>query len=199
MRLSSVVVPGPPEQYPAVVIEDLGVTVHYDISERGTVILKRIEAEDITSDVLRSIKIGDLRPAIHSLLLDDPSRVGGLAFLHKHADLASPEEARAFKVAHSAAEDAVGTLRHKTPHRGRSANNDGFYRDVAQDYLKLWPQHGQTTAKALAEERGANQSTVYGWIRRAREEGWLTAGQQGRAGAERGWRLIAWESKERQS
>ena len=73
MRLRSVINPGRPEPYPAVVIDGLEVTVYYDISERGTVILKRIEAEDITSDILRAIKVGDLRPAIHAMLLNDPS------------------------------------------------------------------------------------------------------------------------------
>jgi transposase len=44
----------------------------------------------------------------------------------------------------------------------------------------------------MAEYLDAAPNTVYWWVRRAREEGWLTKGQQGRAGANAGPRLIMW-------
>lgn len=80
----------------------------------------------------------------------------------------------------------------KGPKKGRNAQNPDHYRDVAIRYIELLDEHGQRVVTAMAEELGYSPNTVSTWVRRAREEGWLTKGIQGKAGGEPGPKLIEW-------
>ncbi len=82
---------------------------------------------------------------------------------------------------------------------GRSAKSDDFYRSVALMYLEYFERYGQRVIAEMTEALGkrrehANRSrnTVSTWVRRAREEGWLTRSTQGKAGGAPGPKLRAW-------
>lgn len=197
-------VEGPAEPLPWVIVkqDDLEVKVHYDLGDQG-VLIKRIEGDDLTATVLRTVRIGEIRKAIHKSLLQNPEHLLGLALLGKlveegHAS-ASDEELKVMRAARDSSYRAVEYLKTNRPQRGRAAKNQDWYGHVARVYLDFYPEHGQRTAGAMAEYLDAEPNTVYWWIRRAREEGWLTKGQQGRAGANPGPRLIQWlEEQEKQ-
>ena len=198
MKLHWVVVPAPTESLPAVIVEDGNVelTINFDLNERG-VVVKRISGDDITADSLRKLRIGEIRAKIHESLLEHPEHLLGLALFGKLIEegggTATPEELEVMRAARRAADDAVEQLKTAHPKRGRAATNQDWYRRVAQAYLGSYQEHGQRAVKHLAELLNASPNTVYWWVRRAREEGWLTEGHQGRAGASPGPRLIRWQ------
>ena len=201
MKLHWVVVPAPTEPYPAVIVEDgdLRMTVHYDLDERG-VVVKRISGDDITADALRKLRIGKLRAKIHESLVEHPEHLLGLALLGKLIEegggTATPEELEVMRAARRAADDAVRQLKTGHPNRGRAPTNQDWYRRVAQAYLGFYQEHGQRAVKELAEDLDASPNKVSWWVRRAREEGWLTKGHQGRAGASPGPRLVKWQKEQ---
>ena len=94
--------------------------------------------------------------------------------------------------AHVAAVQSAEILKVTHPKRGRAVDNQDVYGHAARVYLDMLGTHGQKTPSAMAEEFDVPIGTVRTWIRRAREEGWLTSGQQGRAGAAPGPRLLRW-------
>jgi hypothetical protein len=93
------------------------------------------------------------------------------------------------------ASSATRRLR-KGPNKGRHAANPDHYRDVAIRYLELLPEHKQRVIRAMADHLGYSPNTVSTWVRRAREEGWLSRGTQGKAGGEPGPKLIEWMENE---
>lgn len=119
---------------------------------------------------------------------------------HRLLTVAEREEARKrAREARGALTEVMEYLRTTRPGRGRAADNQEWYGHVARVYLDFYAQHGQRTVKAMAVFLDAAPNTVYWWVRRAREQGWLTKGQQGRAGANPGPRLIQWlEEQEKQ-
>ena len=198
MRLRWPVAGAPNEEpYPWVIVDDgdLELTVHYDLGDQG-VVIKRISGDDLTATVLRTLRIGELRKVIHQSLSQNPDHLLGIALAGKLVEegflTASPEEIAVMRAARDAAVEATKYLMTNQPQRGRAAANSEWYGHVARVYLNFYAEHGQRAVKAMAHYLDAEPNTVYWWIRRAREEGWLTKGQQGRAGANPGPRLIKW-------
>ena len=66
--------------------------------------------------------------------------------------------------------------------RGRPGLPDEHYQDVARRYLELRSQGETSPTATIAEEREANRNTVAGWVRGARNRGYLPEARRGRAG-----------------
>lgn len=74
---------------------------------------------------------------------------------------------------------------------GRVQVTDDLLRQVASAYLEeTRPGKDRAVLQRLAERFGRPKGTVRTWLGRAREEGWLGPGVQGRMGAEPGPRLL---------
>jgi len=87
----------------------------------------------------------------------------------------------------------------QSPNRGRGARSDDFYREVARAYLSLLRESPNRVIARLTlllqELQGDPQltrATVSTWVRRAREESWLTGSSQGKAGGGEGPKLVEW-------
>lgn len=64
---------------------------------------------------------------------------------------------------------------------GRKPLPDDHYRRIADRYLELRAS-GENPIAVIAEEEKQNRNTVAGWVRKARERGYLPPGRTGRAG-----------------
>jgi len=180
---------------------DFEVTVHFDITDSG-VAIKRISADvdqdtsgDLTSTQLRRIRIGQLRANIEKSLIADPTLLtpGSLwgKIVEAQGGTATDDELEYMSAARRAVESATETLTDR-PKRGQGVDNQEWYGHIARVYLEFHAEHGQRTVKAMADYLDAAPNTVYWWVRKAREEEWLTKGRQGRAGAGPGPRLLRW-------
>jgi hypothetical protein len=176
------------------------VTIHYVITEGG-ISIKRISADidqdtsgDLTSTQLRKIRIGELRVSIQRFLLGETRSEADwwAASEEKRTSTSTPEELSYMRAEMEKDAAIAQILRTERPKRGRGVDNQDWYGHIARVYLDFHAEHGQRTVKAMAEYLDAAPNTVYWWVRKAREEGWLTEGRQGRAGAGPGPRLIAW-------
>lgn len=95
---------------------------------------------------------------------------------------------------------ASGRLSKAKPHRGRGVEiPQEFYRDIALMYLKHYAEFGNRVIKKMTESLHAISSfenvpdnTVRHWVWRARKQGWLTKGEQGKAGGRPGPLLVEW-------
>ena len=56
---------------------------------------------------------------------------------------------------------------------GRAGHGDAFYRDVALRYRDLQSAGSAKPTQTIAEERGVPRNTAAGWVRGARERGFL--------------------------
>jgi hypothetical protein len=63
---------------------------------------------------------------------------------------------------------------------GRRGHPDEHYRDVAERYRQLRSEGVTNPTATIAAERFANHNTVAGWLRGARERGYLPPGRRGR-------------------
>lgn len=61
--------------------------------------------------------------------------------------------------------------------RGRPPLSEQFYATVAADYRAHCAAGSRRPSAAVAAERGANVNTVAGWVRRARQRGYLPPGR----------------------
>ena len=67
---------------------------------------------------------------------------------------------------------------------GRPSLGDQHYARIAHAYLDLQAQgYGRGIIRALAEQEQRPWQTIRDWVAKARKRGFLSAGQQGRAGA----------------
>jgi hypothetical protein len=164
---------------------------------------------DVTTTALR-VPIGDYRQRVAQLIQDDPGRLSPAAFeaqfaqgLLQRGDIPDAQRRMLARVASYGALDLgdVTTLAKSLrvgPKMGRGAKDPAHYRDTARMYLALYPEHGQRVVKVMAEEMGRPRHTVRTWVRRAREEGWLGKGIQGKAGGGPGPRLREWLREQEQ-
>ncbi len=168
-----------------------------------------------TTATFRSLRLGDIRLQVLSDVRADPSlleppadtmagmiledeslrsrfeQVVGEDVLRREAKLVAAARAHSRVLAKSLK---------KGPARGQGAQSPKHYRDTALMYLQLLPEHGQRVIAAMAKTLGRSRNTVSTWVRRAREEAWLTKSTQGKAGGEPGPKLIAWlEEQEKES
>jgi hypothetical protein len=63
---------------------------------------------------------------------------------------------------------------------GRRGHPDEHYQEVAERYRQLRAQGVTNPTATIAAERFANHNTVAGWLRGARERGYLPPGRRGR-------------------
>jgi hypothetical protein len=63
---------------------------------------------------------------------------------------------------------------------GRRGHPDEHYREVAERYRQLRAEGVTNPTATIAAERFANHNTVAGWLRGARERGYLPPGRRGR-------------------
>ena len=70
----------------------------------------------------------------------------------------------------------------KKPGRGRPGHPDEYYKAVAEVYTSLRAQGVTNPVAVIAKEAKYNRSTVAGWIKVARQKGYLPPAHPGRAG-----------------
>ena len=71
-------------------------------------------------------------------------------------------------------------IRRRRP--GRKGHPPEFYEEVAKRYLELRVAGARNPTARIASERVYSRNTVAGWVKRARELGYLPPGRRGRAG-----------------
>lgn len=186
---------GAPEAFIAKdIVPGINVMVYYTITAQGVAIVGlEIRGVDIVSDQYRAINIGELREAIHAELMTHPERASGAALMHHLGFTGTTQEINALESASDTAAETVAALSKANPDRRRATSDDqqDHYRKVAEAYIEFVKDIGRKGAvKELAICLDAPIKTVYWWIRRAREEGWLAKSKQGQVNAEAGPRLI---------
>jgi hypothetical protein len=65
---------------------------------------------------------------------------------------------------------------------GRGGHPDSHYRQVAKRYQELHGQGRLDPTASLAVEYDTSRNTVAGWVRKARDRGYLPPARKGRAG-----------------
>jgi hypothetical protein len=65
---------------------------------------------------------------------------------------------------------------------GRRGHPDGHYADVAKRYAELAGRGVRNPTATIAEEESVNRNTVAGWLRGARQRGYLPKARPGKAG-----------------
>jgi hypothetical protein len=136
----------------------------------------RVKGDAVTVGTLQDVKLGTLRTRIA-----DHIRRQGV-----DQQWASREVDR-----------IIETLRDTAPSRGRGASNPEWDRKIAQLYVNMLITHGERgVILAMAEGLGANPVAVSQWVHKSRKNGWIgPAPSKGRAGGDKGQRLIEWESE----
>lgn len=151
-----------------------------------------ISAHEITAAVLRGLPIEDLKREIVRIYRKHPALSDGRALLRElirgSGDKASPEILEKLGRAERAAYRNVASLADV----GLRKYPDQFWRDVGVAYLRALVREPRKAVEAMAERFDKPIHTVRGWIKRAREEGWLSEATHGRAGADPGPRLVEW-------
>ena len=189
--------------------EDFLLTLQVVISpDRGVVFpdLLISETESVTSGMMQRIKLGLIREVIARDFVRNPSWWGDFGVLtqiavesHPQIEWAEPpskEQMAAIEADRKEVQRLARLLKDYQPRRGRAASNPGLYRMVAELYLQLHPEHGQRVIGAMATELGKPKNTVSGWVRKARDNRWLSkAPAQGRAGGEASQRLLDWRKE----
>jgi hypothetical protein len=166
--------------------------------ERGTIQLRSVEIVspgEITSAVLRAVPLRRMQERIVEELRRNPTLQDGQATLRELIRAAGESGWPPDLLARldQAEEEAHRRARFLAPpKRGRRARSPDFYREIALDYLHTLRREPRKVVEAMAASRGVPRPTVSTWIRRAREEGWLTKSTQGKAGGEPGPKLRAW-------
>jgi hypothetical protein len=191
------------ERLPAVVvsINDHEYTIQYNVDEAG-VTFNQITGNDITSATLRAIRLGELRATIRA----HPERTSILAILYRSVEKGDlTADNGALPILEAAYQDAIERIKQAPPKRGRGAKDPDFYRAIAVMYLEHVEQ-GQRPIQDMTNElrrkrkyRKLSRNTVSTWVRKAREDGWLTRSTQGKAGGEPGPRLEAWYREQEES
>ena len=203
--------PGALPLYPAVRIdgedeftgERFDVTIQFDFDESG-IIIKGVRANSLSATLARQIPFDAIRSSILESLIDDPTLASGPALLGKLIDetggTATAAEIEFMRSAREAVESAVEAVKGGHPKRGRSADNDEWNARIAQTYLDFHARYGQKCVSAMAEHLNETPQRVAEWVRRSRQEGWLTpAPGQGKAGGSAGLRLMEWQEQEEET
>jgi hypothetical protein len=201
----------------AVDVEVAGETlvVRFSASDQG-VLIREISGQNLTSSLLRNLRLGDLRLKISEFFLqrvdqtawstmfpaDGRYRLEKIKATPKGLppnDLADSEAAAEINLSRIALASARIHLSLGRPNRGRAAKSPDFYRQVAEMYLVFLSRHGQRVVKAMTDELRKqpehyklSRDTVSTWVRRARQEQWLTSASPGKAGGGPGPKLISW-------
>ena len=196
--------PGGLPVYPAVTFEGedeingerFDVTIHFDFNESG-IIIKGIRADSLSATLARVIPFDEIRGSILESLIADPTLASGPALLGRLIDetggTATGDEIEFMRAARVSVETAFGSVTTDRPKRGRGVNNDDWNARIATLYLDLHRRYGQKCVRPLAEHLNSTPQQASQWVRRCRDEGWLTeAPAQGQAGGKPGPRLIAW-------
>lgn len=137
---------------------------------------------EVTGRVLRGLRFEPIRQRALDQLRDLPKTlaVARAAFGMSEAIASSSDVTRA-------ADDAA-----RAPRRGRPGLPEEHFRRIALVYLELFALgYRRGILEELATREGVPKDTVRDWVHRARTLGFLSAGRQGRAGAEPGPRLMA--------
>lgn len=169
--------------------------------EAGTLRLTTlgVSGREVTSAALRRIPLGEIKKCIIAELRVNPALADGGALFRQlyrgSGDHASAALLARLDEAEGQAYQRVASLHGSEPHRGRRGYTDEFWRGVAEWYLETLTREPRRPVEAMATEHDASTATIRTWIRKARTEGWLTEGQQGRAGAEPGWKLIKYRQE----
>lgn len=170
--------------------------------------LTLVDPDGVDSRTLRQFQIGWLKAELRELLIEHPEYMDGHAVLAslirmKQGDESVPAE---FLMAEQSVRRAEASLRASAPNRGRGANSEEFYRDIAIGYLHAMetdqgrPVEGLTRhLRESPRHKNLSRSTVSTWIRLSRERGWLTSLGRGRGGGKPGQRLVDYLAEERDS
>lgn len=163
-------------------------------TEEGTVRVASmtIAAPEVTSNVVRRIPFGPIKKKIIAELRRHPALIDEEAILAELVRGSGGTLTARLEEAERNAYRRVAALHRR---EGREYP-EAFWREVALWYRRTLKQEPRSTVERMAEERGVPVPTVRTWIRRARQEGWLSEGRQGRAGADLGPRMIEYVNEE---
>jgi hypothetical protein len=142
-----------------------GLEIEHLAIERGS--------ESVTSSHLRSIPIGEIIAQVRAAV--------------------SPRLTPVATEATPAAPCACGCVRHGRNYDSSryTGMTDAFLRDLSLAYLEEFRAGHTGILRRLAIRYDRPMGTIRGWVKRARRDGWLSAGSQGRPGSEPGARLLA--------
>lgn len=173
------------------------VAVWFDLDPQRGVVIRRIDADEITSNFVRLIPFDKVRRVIFESISSNPDLLSPAALVGQlieagHGE-AAPEELAYMSKAREAVEEAVEELKEGHPNLGRAANNDRRNAQIAAMYLQYHVTYGQKCVRAMAQELETEPKQVSNWVSQARGGGWLSkAPGPGQAGGTAGWRLVKW-------
>lgn len=171
-------------------------------------------SDGLTSDSLRTVPMGEvilgLLDGINQLPPDAVTRKTALALIDDSRAIREGIYSYDEVEADQALVQALRwSIRDFQPNRGRGARSDDWYREVAVLYLQALESDPRRPIQSMTEtlrrkrkDPGLSRETVSTWVRRAREEEWLTRSTRGKAGGLPGRNLRVWlksqEMKEKQ-
>lgn len=142
-------------------------------------------AQDVSSDVLRAVRLGDILPIVRARLTwaatneDKGRRLGGM---------------RRRPTQHRATASKAAKQKRRG---GRPALGDDHHGRIA---LALLDEMSQGKARGVNQRlkarldkefgRDIPEQTIRTWVRAAQDAGWLAKAQQGKPGREPGWKLV---------
>lgn len=173
---------------------------------RGALLIRELtlgRKEGLSTSSLQAVRLGEVRD--HMLrdlrdfaLLDEVAKLADQERWISSAESRSAEKERAHERRERAA--LLGSLKRRAPKRGQA---DEFYADIARAYLLMLVDHphdavGALTAELRRSKRHAcvSRNTVAGWVRAARQRGFLTRAVRQKAGAEAGDKLREFSSQQ---
>ena len=157
--------------------------------EGGALVIRSVSVEaetlDITTGLLRRIPLGAIREQIWRGLRQHPQllewETSGFVPDAQNPFLFKPVSAEEQEAARRRTTRLVSGLKRRSPRRGRGSRSDDFYRDLAEAYLRVLAEHPRSPIQALTEElrksrrhEHVSRNTVAAWIRKTRQQGWLT-------------------------
>lgn len=155
-----------------------------------------VTGTSVTSDVLRSVRVGEIRKIIRDDLRSTSGALLDLrALLAQNLRATGREVPEHLVLVEKHARAAVESLRSRSPQGSRPTPDDD-HRNTALAYIAAYHLDPRRPVLVLAEQIDIPRSTVADRVRRARAAGWLAETRPGVVGAEAGLKLIEWLEKE---
>jgi hypothetical protein len=155
----------------------------------------------INTSVLRSIKTDRLLARVEDAIATWGSKLREVAdALNTDPDMSTWIRENPIALALAMGTSKASSVVERSPaRRGRPGRGDEFYEQIARRYIDLHQEgHTRSAAQIIAHEQSEVDEVVYtvsaarGWIRKAREQGFLAQSpKQGSPAPSPGWRLVA--------
>ena len=157
------------------------VLVRVAVGADGRLVLAGLRIDGApTAELMRAIPVGRIEAAANAQLsVIDDAIVANPLVSPRPRPLAAPDGAGD---GWETTDPAYAIHRTHRPDVARARGRpDGFYREVADDYLDL-AQASHRPASDIAARRGVPVSTAHRWVKEARRRGFLPPGRPGKTG-----------------